>query len=222
MKANRPPRSSDDLPAQLPVFPLEGALLLPRGRLPLNIFEPRYLAMIDDALASNRLIGLVQPKNVVSAYNGSPQLLSVGCAGRISQFAETGDGRYLISLTGVARFRIVSEQAAITPYRKCNVAFAEFERDLEERRGEEEVDRERLLNLLQTFASTNHVMIDWDEIQKTTNEALVNALAMISPFGPTEKQALLEAVTLKERADVLMAITEMELARGGGTPSSLQ
>jgi len=178
--------------------------------------------MIDDALATNRLIGMVQPKGVVSAYNGSPQLLSVGCAGRISQFAETGDGRYLISLTGVARFRIVSEQPAITPYRKCNVEFGEFEADLEARQGEDLVDRERLLSLLQTFASTNHVMIDWDEIGKTTNEALVNALSMISPFGPNEKQALLEAVTLKERADVLMAITEMELARGGGTPSSIQ
>lgn len=222
MRANRPPRTLDDLPAQVPVFPLEGALLLPRGRLPLNIFEPRYLAMIDDALASNRLIGMVQPKNVVSAFKGAPQLLSVGCAGRISQFAETGDGRYLVSLTGVARFRIVGEQTAITPYRKCNVEFAEFARDLEAREGEDDVDRERLLSLLQTFASMNHVMIDWDEIRKTTNEALVNALAMISPFGPTEKQALLEAVTLKERADVLMAITEMELARGGGTPSSIQ
>lgn len=178
--------------------------------------------MVDDALAKNRLIGMIQPKAVVSAHNGSPQLLSIGCAGRISQFAETGEGRYLITLTGVARFRIISEQAAITPYRQCNVAFADFAGDLEARQGEDLVDRERLLSLLQTFASTNHVMIDWDEIGKTTNEALVNALSMISPFGPNEKQALLEATTLKERADVLMAITEMELARGGGTPSSIQ
>ena len=218
MSTNKTYAGPGDMPASLPLFPLLKALLLPRGELPLNIFEPRYLAMIDDAMKSERLIGMIQPD-----LEQGDALFPVGCAGRLTQIAETGDGRYLVTLTGVARFRLDSELAATTPYRRALVDFAPFAADFEPRAGEDEVDRGGLLRALRAFAQSNGLQLDWDSIDSAPNEALVNALSMMSPFGAREKQALLEAPDLKRRADVLVAITEVELARGGGAaPTFLQ
>jgi Lon protease-like protein len=215
-----------DLPAVIPVFPLPGALLLPRGQMPLNIFEPRYLAMTDSALREgHRLIGMIQPDPTHPGPDEhKPQLFKVGCVGRITQFAESGDGRYLIQLTGVARFRIEEELNLPTPYRQCRVSYAPFTGDFTARKGEDEVDRESLLTALRSFLESNNLKADWDGIENAPNEALVNALAMMSPYGVAEKQALLEAPDLKTRAELLVAVTEMELARkiAGGGETSLQ
>jgi hypothetical protein len=220
MGINNPPDRIDALPTVIPVFPLESVLLLPRGELPLNIFEPRYLAMIEDALRADRIIGMAQPQDGQDGLR--PAIQSVGCIGKITQFAETGDGRLMLTLTGLARFRVVEEITALTPYRQCLVSYDEFARDLVERDGESLVDRSAILKTLRNFAEANRLKIDWKSIEQTPNEALVNALAMMSPFGPDEKQALLEAKTLAARADVLVAITEIELARGNGSSSNLQ
>jgi Lon protease-like protein len=216
MPSNITYRSPDDLPAVIPVFPLSGALLLPRGQMPLNIFEPRYMKMIDDALSTHRLIGMIQPESETEGTRVVPRLCAVGCLGRITQIAETGDGRYVMTLTGIARFRVVEELGVLTPYRQCKVDFADFATDLVPRAGEDAVDRKGLLKALKALAEANDMPIDWDSVNEAPNEALVNALAMMSPFGPREKQAMLEASDLKTRADVLIAITEIELARNGG------
>ena len=210
-----------DLPASVPVFPLPGALLLPRGHMPLNIFEPRYLAMIDDALKGSRLIGMIQPE--VEDASGLSRLFQVGCCGRITQFAETGDGRYLVQLTGVSRFRVVEEEVVNTPYRQCRINADPFAIDFTPRAGEGEVDRSALIVTLKAYLEANSLQADWDAIRDAPNEALVNALSMMSPFDVREKQALLEATSLKERADILVAITEIELAKhGSGPETSLQ
>jgi Lon protease-like protein len=210
-----------DLPDVIPVFPLAGALLLPRGQLPLNIFEPRYLAMIDDALRSGlRLVGMIQPDAARPGPEGKPNLYTVGCVGRLTQIAESGDGRYLIQLTGIARFRIEEELSVATPYRQCWVTFAPFKDDFTARKGEDAVDRDSLLKALKDFLEANNLKADWDGIENAPNEALVNALAMMSPYGAAEKQALLEAPDLKTRAELLVAVTEIELAKkatGGET-----
>jgi hypothetical protein len=205
-----------DVAAVIPVFPLAGALLLPRGQMPLNIFEPRYLAMIDDSLRSkHRLIGMIQPDPAhPSGDENKPNLFKVGCVGRLTQFAESGDGRYLIQLTGVARFRVEEELAATTPYRQCRVAYEPYADDFVARKGEDEVDRKSLLRALSAFLKANKLKADWDGIESAPNEAVVNALAMMSPYGTAEKQALLEAPDLKTRAEILIAVTEMELAKG--------
>lgn len=210
------------MPATLPLFPLSGALLLPRGQLPLNIFEPRYVAMVDDALRSHRMIGMIQPEHGAPEQADSPPLCRIGCAGRITQFAETGDGRYLVTLTGVSRFALIEEIATTTRYRQGRIDVLPFADDFRPRAGEERVDRTGVLNALRDFAEENDLQIDWDSINQAPNEALVNALSMMSPFGPREKQALLEADDLKGRAEVLVAITEVELARGKSASSSLQ
>lgn len=201
-----------ELASVIPVFPLPGALLLPRGQMPLNIFEPRYLAMIDDALKGARLIGMIQP-NPQALGGARPPLHSVGCVGRITQFGETGDGRYLVSLTGICRFRVIEEVSVLTPYRQAHVDYAPFADDLVPRKGEDAVDRAALLAALRAFSDATDVAIDWESVETAPNEALVNALAMMSPYGTMEKQALLEAADLKARADMLVAITEFELAR---------
>ena len=211
-----------DLPDVIPVFPLAGALLLPRGQMPLNIFEPRYLAMIDDALrAGHRLIGMIQPDTAHPGSPDHPNLYKVGCVGRITQFAESGDGRYLIQLTGIVRFRVEEELRTTTPYRQCRVRYAPFVDDFTARKGEEAVDRKSLLDALTGFLKANNLKADWEGIENAPNEALVNALAMMSPYGAAEKQALLEAPDLKTRAELLVAMTEIELAKntsGGETP----
>jgi Lon protease-like protein len=207
-------RGPVDLPEVIPVFPLPGALLLPRGQMPLNIFEPRYLAMIDDSLRDgHRLVGMIQPDPAHNGGSDKPRLFSVGCAGRITQLAETGDGRYLIELTGVARFQIAEELNVSTSYRQSRVTFAPFADDFVARKGEEAVDRGAVLTALREFLKANNLKADWDGIEKAPNEALVNALSMMSPYGPPEKQALLEAPDLKTRAEILVAITEIELAK---------
>ena len=208
-------RGPQDCPSVIPVFPLPGALLLPRGQIPLNIFEPRYLAMVDAALRTDRMIGMVQPDADGGGPAAAPRLYHVGCAGRITQFAETGDGRYLITLVGVARFRIEEELPTTTLYRQCRVAFNGYKADFTARAGENEVDRAGVLKALRDFVKAADVRVDWQGIEEAPNEALVNALCMMSPFGPREKQALLEAEDLRTRAEVLIALTEIELARGG-------
>jgi uncharacterized protein len=214
MPMNAVYRGPADLPQVIPVFPLPGALLLPRGQMPLNIFEPRYLAMIDDAMVDrHRLIGMIQPDTAHPGPDDKPNLYKIGCAGRITQLAETGDGRYLIELTGVARFRLVNEPAVLTPYRQCRVDFHPFADDFVARKGESAVDRQELLKALAGFLKANKLNADWDGIEKAPNEALVNALAMMSPYEAAEKQAMLEAPDLKTRAEILVALTEIELAK---------
>ena len=214
MPMNAEYRGPIELPENIPVFPLPGALLLPRGQIPLNIFEPRYLAMVDDALRDgHRLIGMIQPDPAHPGAPNRPNLYRIGCVGRITQLAESGDGRYLIELTGVARFRIEEELTVITAYRQCRVTYAPFSDDFIARKGEELVDREALLVALRDFLKANDLKADWEGIEKAPNEALVNALSMMSPYGAPEKQALLEARDLKTRAEVLVALTEIELAK---------
>ncbi len=216
MPMNAAYHGPDDLTEIIPVFPLPGALLLPRGQMPLNIFEPRYLAMIDDALRSgHRLIGMIQPDVAHPGHEEKPNLFSVGSVGRITQLAESGDGRYLLHLTGIARFRVVEELAADTAYRQARVSYRDFATDFTPRLGEDDVDRKRLLAALSEFLRVNNLKADWDGIENAPNEALVNALAMMSPYGVAEKQALLEAPDLKSRAEMLVAITEIELAKRG-------
>ena len=224
MGARRGSVRLDDLPSALSVFPLPGALLLPRGQMPLNIFEPRYLAMVDDALGRGRIIGMIQPdlsivdEEEMRRRTDRPGLCAVGCAGRISSFAETGDGRYVIALTGLARFRVLEELSALTPYRQCRVDFAPYAADLEPRRGEDAVDRPRMLKTFKAYLDAHKLDADWDSVQRASNEALVNALSMMAPYGPADKQALLEAEDLQRRAEVLIALTEFVLARAPGEP----
>ena len=214
MPMNAQYRGPIDLPEVIPVFPLPGALLLPRGQMPLNIFEPRYLAMVDDALRDgHRLIGMIQPEVAHGGSADKPTLYKIGCAGRITQLAESGDGRYLIELTGVARFRVEQELNVSTLYRQCRVTYAPFADDFVARKGENAVDRKAVLAALTAFMKANNLEADWEGIDKAPNEALVNALSMRSPYGPAEKQALLEAPDLKTRAEILVAITEIELAK---------
>ncbi|MCO5132437.1 MAG: LON peptidase substrate-binding domain-containing protein [Xanthobacteraceae bacterium] len=214
MPINADYRGPADLPETIPVFPLPGALLLPRGQMPLNIFEPRYLAMVDDAFRDgHRLIGMIQPDAAHSADADRPRLFKVGCVGRITQLAESGDGRYILELTGVARFKVIEELSGLTPYRQCRVDFFPFVDDFTARKGEDEVDRAALLAALSDFLKVNHLKVDWNGIETAPNEALVNALAMMSPYGVAEKQAMLEAPDLKTRAEILIAVTEMDLAR---------
>jgi len=214
MPMNADYRGPIDLPGTIPVFPLPGALLLPRGQMPLNIFEPRYLAMIDDCLRDgHRLIGMIQPDPAHRGRADKPPLYKIGCVGRITQLAESGDGRYLVELTGVSRYRIEQELAVKTAYRQARVSYAPFADDFIARKGEREVDRKAVLRALADFMKANDLKADWEDIDKAPNEALVNALAMMSPYGPAEKQAMLEAPDLKTRAEILVAITEIELAK---------
>jgi Lon protease-like protein len=207
--------NANDIPETVALFPLSGALLLPGGQMPLNIFEPRYLAMIDHALATDRLIGMIQP-----ALDGSENnLCSVGCLGRISSFAETGDGRYHLTLAGVCRFRVVEEATVKTPWRQAHIT--PFLGDLETPDGKD-VDRSALLKAFKSFLEANSMDADWESVNRADNVMLVNSLSMMSPYGPAEKQALLEAPDLKARAETLVAITEIMLARNGETGTTLQ
>ena len=222
MPMNADYRGPIELPGTIPLFPLAGALLLPRGQMPLNIFEPRYLAMVDDSMRDgHRLIGMIQPDPAHPGPEDKPTLYKVGCVGRITQLAESGDGRYLMQLTGVARFQVEEELKVATAYRQCRVTYQPFADDFIARKGEELVDRKALLETLSSFLKANNLKTNWQDIESAPNEAVVNALAMMSPYGAAEKQALLEAPDLKTRAEVLIAVTEMELAKktaGGGEP----
>jgi len=204
-----------DLPDVLPVFPLPGALLLPRGRLPLHIFEPRYLAMLEDALKTpQRLIGMVQP-NPVPGRSGTGMHL-VGCAGRITQFSETEDGRYMITLFGISRFRIEDELDGFTPYRRCKVRWDGFERDLGGAEADKAFDRAAFLDLLQRYFTRRELQTDWDTLKEADDELLINSLSMLLGFEPEDKQALLEAPSLSTRRETLVTLIEYALRSGDG------
>ena len=201
-----------DLPEIAAVFPLAGALLLPGGRMPLNIFEPRYIQMVDEAIGRTRLIGMIQPEfDGTLQPDGEPVLVNVGCLGRIISFSESGDGRYLIGLQGVCRFRIVEEIAVKTPFRQCRIS--PFVADLDDDASASEVDRLALLKAFRSYLEANDLTADWQNVSRADNTMLVNALSMMAPYGPAEKQALLEAPDLRTRAETLIALTEMALAR---------
>ncbi len=209
-----------DLPQVIPVFPLAGVILLPRGQLPLNIFEPRYLNMIDDAMAGDRIIGLIQPSGGPASL---PGLTAVGCAGRITSFAETSDGRYLITLTGVCRFRVTTEMPSQTPYRQVRAAFGPFESDLTVPSGEP-FDRDLFLTALKAYLERRQLEIDWDTAEAAPQEALINSLSMALPFEAAEKQALLESPTLDDRCLTLTALMQIDAAEPGDgeTPTAMQ
>lgn len=200
----------EELPATLPVFPLSGVLLLPRGKLPLNIFEPRYLAMTQDALGAGRLIGMIQPRRADDPAE-APELYEVGCAGRISQFAETDDGRFLITLTGVCRFAILGEIASMRGYRRAQVDWGRFRDDLAPPPAVE-LDRDALIERLKRYFAVQGIKADWNSIRATPDERLVTTLAMICPFEPGEKQGLLECPTLADRSEMLAALLDMAAA----------
>jgi len=212
-----------DLPQSLPLFPLPRALLLPRARLPLNIFEPRYLAMMEDVLKTkHRMIGMVQPLDEPSA-NGKPRLHRIGCAGRVVGFAETDDGRYRITLGGVSRFRTVELQAGFTPYVRADVDWHSFERDLGKAEQDDSFDRPAFLDLLGRFFRATGLNSDWSSLEKAEDELLVNSLSMLCPFDVEDKQALLEAPTLTDRRETLVALIKFSLAAGGtGEAGALQ
>jgi uncharacterized protein len=209
------------------VFPLRGTILLPRASLTLNVFEPRYLALVDHALAGNRLIGVVQPApeagNAESPQGKSFPLRRVGCVGRITSFAENEDGRVVISLSGVARFRVGRDVEGEEPFRLCQVDFAPYAEDFVSGYGEDEVDRPRLIATLRSYLTANNLNADWERINSASTERLVNTLSILSPYGPEERQCLLEASDLRARAEALIALAEMELAaRDDGSGTSLQ
>lgn len=208
----------EDLPAELPVFPLNGVLLLPRGRLPLNVFEPRYLAMTRDALAPPRLIGMIQPTDPAgeSDPDATPPLYAIGCAGRIIAFSESDDGRFVLTLGGVARFRIARELPGRGGYRVVAPDWEPFRGDLAP--DERPIDRAGILAALRPYFDGRGLKADWDQVEKTADERLVAMLSMVCPFEPPEKQALLEAPTLAERAKVLRGLLEMG-ARETAPPS---
>jgi Lon protease-like protein len=209
----------EDMPQTLAIFPLSGVLLLPRGRLPLNIFEPRYLAMTEDAVKGDRLIGMVQPMED-GAAGDQPPVFPIGCAGRITQFAETDDGRYLITLTGLCRFRIERELPLFCGYRRVIPDFSDFEPDLQPDSGA--LDRPRLLAALRTYLKLQKLSADWESIEGAPDERLITSLAMICPFSCREKQALLESPCLSERARVLTSLLEMAVLESAGAGSGAQ
>jgi Lon protease-like protein len=212
---------ASDLPQVIPVFPLDGALLLPHGAMPLNIFEPRYLNMVDDAMAGDRIIGMVQTQ--AGGERERPSLVAIGCAGRITSFAETHDGRYLITLTGVCRFRCGPELPVQTPYRQLRAEFAPFESDLQPLSGCSPDTRPNLLQALKGYLTKRGLEVDWRMAGEAPMEALVNSLSMALPFEPPEKQALLEAVDLKARERALIALLRIDAAGDDDDiPPSLQ
>ncbi|MAN75060.1 MAG: peptidase S16 [Henriciella sp.] len=210
-------RKIEDLPETIPVFPLTGALLFPRWSLPLNIFEPRYLNMIDDAMSGSRLIGMVQP---ATKDRRNPQLAGVGCAGRLTSYSETDDGRYLISLTGICRFNVRQELDIQTPYRQVAADWAPFAADLQEPDLSNLPDRDELAKALRKYVATHAMDVDWDAVETAPIETLVHALAAGCPFAAMEKQALLEAETVAARCRALITLLDMDA--GGDDSSTLQ
>ena len=209
-----------DLPALIPVFPLDGALLLPGNQLPLQIFEPRYLNMIDDAMSGSRLVGMIQTRD--GGPRTAPHLADVGCAGRVTAYAETGDGRYMITLTGVCRFGIVDELPAKTPYRQVRPDFARFAADLGDRDEALEFDRRAFLAILRRYLDAKGIDVEWEAARQAPAEALINSLAMGLPLDRAEKQALLEAENAVERVRVLTTLMEIDAAAGDDEPPPLQ
>ncbi len=202
-------------PETLPLFPLPGALLLPRGQLPLNIFEPRYLRMIDAALAGSRLIGMIQPQDI-DAQGPAPALYGIGCAGRITSFAETDDGRYLVNLTGTRRFALAETFAGDAPYLIGRPDWSAFTIDAQEDQSAEDVDRDELLDALKRYLAAESLQIEWDQAAAAPTEALIVSLAMGCPFESNEKQALLEMQTLAEQARCLITLMRFSDADDSG------
>ncbi|MCA0431953.1 MAG: LON peptidase substrate-binding domain-containing protein [Proteobacteria bacterium] len=209
-----------DLPGRIPLFPLAGALLLPRADLPLTIFEPRYLAMVEDAMAGNRIIGMIQP--VSGDESDKPTLLKVGCAGRITSYAEAPENRLLISLTGICRFELVAEHDVTTAYRQADVTYGNFAADLISDNGARAVNRDALITAFRQYLEANNMSANWEEVEQIPTEALVNTLSQLAPYPAPEKQALLEASDLRTRADMLIAMTELSLSRSSGQRPRLQ
>ncbi|MGE0409691.1 MAG: LON peptidase substrate-binding domain-containing protein [Amphiplicatus sp.] len=220
MSLDEKTRSGRALPDVIPLFPLAGALLLPGGQLPLNIFEPRYLRMVDDALGGARMIGMMQPRDGV--MTGKPALYAVGCAGRITSFVETDDGRYLITLAGRHRFRIAEELNVDTPYRQAVADWTYFGADEQADLSGDFIDRERLVRAMRFYLDAEGLKTDWDVVDDAPTDALVASLAMGCPFAPNEKQALLEAKTTAARAECLIALMEMSSAGENGGDTTLQ
>ncbi|MEQ9259115.1 MAG: LON peptidase substrate-binding domain-containing protein [Roseovarius sp.] len=211
-----------DLPDVIPVFPLPGALLLPRSRLPLHLFEPRYLAMLDDALkTSERLIGMVQPNTAPSRAN-CEKLHRIGCAGRVTQMSETEDGRYMITLSGISRYRIVEEVEGFTPYRRVRVTWDGFERDMGPSDSDPGFDRASFMALLKRFFETRALNTDWDALKEADDELLINSLSMLLGFEPEDKQALLEAPSLTTRRETLVTLLEYAMRGGNDRGDMLQ
>jgi uncharacterized protein len=218
-----------DLPETIPVFPLPGALLLPRARLPLNIFEPRYLAMVEDALKTpQRLIGMVQPMAVPEGAEARGErrreegrLHHIGCAGRLTAFQETEDGRYLITIWGISRFRLSERQEGFTPYLRARVDWTSFERDLGRTERDPGLDRAAFLGTLARYFESAQLSSDWDSLKEADAELLINSLSILCPFDPEEKQALLEAPTLAERRETLVTLMEFAL-RSSGDDGAMQ
>jgi Lon protease-like protein len=203
-----------DLPDILPVFPLPGALLLPRARLPLHIFEPRYLAMLEDCMKTpTRLIGMIQPRESPS---GEKRLSAIGCAGRLTGFSETEDGRYMITLTGIARFRMRDEVQGFTPYRRAHVDWSSFARDLGGDEADAGFDRPAFFALLARYFAAKKMGGDWAGLKDADPELLINSLSMLLPFAPEDKQALLEAPSLITRRETLVTLIEFALRSGDG------
>jgi len=212
--------SPADLPETIPVFPLPGALLLPRARLPLHIFEPRYLAMLDDTMkTSHRLIGMVQPRDVPGSEE--KRLHAIGCAGRLTQYSETEDGRYMITLSGISRFRVKEEVSGFTPYRRCDVSWEGFGHDLGNTEEDQGFERDSFLDLLGRYFDAMALSTDWESLKEAEDELLINSLSMLCPFDPEEKQALLEAPSLSTRRETLVTLIEFAL-RGGGPDEQMQ
>jgi Lon protease-like protein len=210
-----------DLPETIAVFPLPGALMLPRARLPLNIFEPRYLAMLDDALKTeHRLIGMIQP--LENRGDGPSTLRRIGCAGRVTSLSETEDGRYLIALTGICRFRVIEEVEGFQPYRRVRVEWSDFSRDLSNRDSDPDFNRKGFLALLKRYFEASGLSSDWSSLEEADEEMLVNSLSMLCPFAVEEKQALLEAPRLAERRETICALMEFAIASRGEDTGSLQ
>ncbi|MEO0486500.1 MAG: LON peptidase substrate-binding domain-containing protein [Pseudomonadota bacterium] len=204
---------SGDLPDTLPIFPLPGALLLPRARLPLHLFEPRYLQMLEDALKTrHRLIGMIQPYE----GPGGERLHTIGCAGRVSGFSETEDGRYMITLAGISRFRVLAEVDGFTPYRRCEVDWSDFGRDMGPTEKDTGFDRDRFMDTLHRYFASQALSTDWDSLKEAEDELLVNSLSMLCPFEPEDKQALLEAPSLATRRETLVTLIEFALRGGQG------
>lgn len=207
-------RLSSDLPGTVPIFPLPGALLLPRARLPLHLFEPRYLQMFEDCLKTpDRLIGMVQPHD---GPDGKATLHRIGCAGRITQFSETEDGRYMITLSGISRFRVRQELAGFSPYRKAEVSWEGFERDMGPAEKDQQFDRTAFLDILSRYFEAQDLQTDWESLKDADHELLINSLSMLCPFEPEEKQALLEAPSLATRRETLVTLIEFALRSGDG------
>jgi len=216
------PEAAADLPAHVPVLPLSGALLLPFSHRPLNIFEPRYIEMIDAVLAGDRLLGLIQPEDTSEeSPRGRAPLQKIGTVGRLTHWEEHGEGRYFIILEGVSRFELVSELTVMTPYRQAVIDVTRFSADFSRAFGEEAVDRPRFLKMMKDYAEFANFELNWDEINKTGTADLVNFACMVSPYGAKEKQVLLEADSLAARAETLIALAEIEMAKGSSTTSTL-